>query len=35
MRTHTSIRSSTASQAFVSMVVALVVAILLTLMIVP
>lgn len=35
MRPHTSIRSSNASQAFVSVVVALVVAILLTLMIVP
>jgi hypothetical protein len=35
MRSHTSIRSNSGTQAFVSVVVALVVAILLTLMIVP
>ena len=35
MRTYTSIRSTSASQAFVSVIVALVVAILLTLMILP
>jgi hypothetical protein len=35
MRTHTSIRSTSASQAFVSVIVAVVVAILVTLIIVP